>query len=151
MFRWRKATKLPSVMLRAAIAHKTLVQSGAKLGSAISTTRASAAKPAIFGPREMNAVTGVGALDDNQTASPSDDSLALFSSRGTTRDGFAKPEIVAPGRKIYAALAGGNPTLHSEFPERVSADGLHIRLSGTSMAARWSRAPRPCFSRENRT
>ncbi len=76
----------------------------------------------------------VGALDDNQTSSRLDDSLATFSSRGLTQDGFAKPEVVAPGRKIVAPLAGPNATLAQQFPDRVVA-GTYLRLSGTSMAA----------------
>ena len=38
-------------------------------------------------------VISVGALDDNGTATPTDDSLASFSSRGLTQDGIYKPEI----------------------------------------------------------
>ena len=34
-----------------------------------------------------------------------DDSLCPISSRGVTEDGFAKPDLVAPGRKIVSALA----------------------------------------------
>src|SRR5205823_5598729 len=57
---------------------------------------------------------------------------------GVTQDGFAKPDLVAPGRKIVSALASGignqGSTLAGEFPDRVTGDG-HIRLSGTSMSA----------------
>jgi serine protease AprX len=78
------------------------------------------------------------ASDDNGTTTAADDSLCPISSRGVTEDGFAKPDLVAPGRKILSALASGvgndGSTLAAEFPDRVTADG-HIRLSGTSMAA----------------
>jgi serine protease AprX len=81
----------------------------------------------------------VGCLDDNQTVATSDDSLCPISSRGVTEDGFAKPDLVAPGRKIVSALAAGpeghGVTLGTEFPDRITPDGRHIRLSGTSMAA----------------
>lgn len=83
----------------------------------------------------------VGALDHNATVETADDSLAHFSSRGKTQDGYDKPEIVAPGRKIVAPLAGRNTTLAQQFPDRViqgdDVDGNedHIRLSGTSMSA----------------
>jgi serine protease AprX len=81
----------------------------------------------------------VGCIDDNQTTVPTDDSLCPISSRGVTEDGFAKPDVVAPGRKIVSALAaplnGVPSTLAQEFSDRVTADGQHIRLSGTSMAA----------------
>jgi serine protease AprX len=81
----------------------------------------------------------VGCLDDNQTVSPSDDSICSISSRGATEDGFAKPELVAPGRKIVSALssgANGKPAiLAGDLPDRITSDGRHIRLSGTSMSA----------------
>jgi serine protease AprX len=76
----------------------------------------------------------VGALDTNQTVSPADDTLASFSSRGKTQDGIYKPEIVAPGRKIVAPLAGPDVTLARELPSHI-VDSTHIRLSGTSMSA----------------
>ncbi len=77
----------------------------------------------------------VGALDDNATTTYADDTLATFSSRGATQDGLQKPDIVAPGRKIYATLASPGCVLAQRFPDHLSADGAHIRLSGTSMAA----------------
>jgi serine protease AprX len=80
----------------------------------------------------------VGCLDDNQTANTNDDSLCSISSRGITEDGFAKPDLVASGRKVESALStgvnGNGSVLAGEFPERISADGHHIRLSGTSMS-----------------
>jgi serine protease AprX len=91
-----------------------------------------------YAPGNDPLVITVGCLDENQTVSPSDDSLCPISSRGITEDGFAKPNLVAPGRKIVSALAGGiNGTatvLATEYPDRITPDGHHIRLSGTSMA-----------------
>lgn len=81
----------------------------------------------------------VGCLDDAATVASNDDSLCSISSHGITEDGFAKPDLVASGRKVYSALASGfdgqDVVLAREFPDRVTADGNHIRLSGTSMAA----------------
>jgi len=81
----------------------------------------------------------VGCLDDNQTVAPGDDSLCTISSRGVTEDGFAKPDLVAPGRKIVSTLSAGingqPAVLATTFPSRITADGRHIRLSGTSMSA----------------
>ena len=92
-----------------------------------------------FAPGNDPLVITVGCLDENQTVSPSDDSLCPISSRGITEDGFAKPDLLAPGRKIVSALGGGingSPTmLAQEFPDRITADGHHLRLSGTSMSA----------------
>src|SRR6185369_5239386 len=65
-------------------------------------------------------------------------SLCPISSRGITEDGFAKPDLLAPGRKIASALGvglNGRPTeLAGEFSDRITSDGKHLRLSGTSMA-----------------
>jgi serine protease AprX len=91
-----------------------------------------------YAPGNDPLVITVGCLDENQTVSPSDDSLCPISSRGVTEDGFAKPDLLAPGRKIVSALAGGinGPTvLTQEFPDRITDDGHHLRLSGTSMSA----------------
>jgi serine protease AprX len=92
-----------------------------------------------YAPGNDPQVITVGCLDENQTASPADDSLCPISSRGLTEDGFAKPDLVAPGRKIVSTLASGfngqGVSLATEFPERITADRQHIYLSGTSMAA----------------
>ena len=109
----------------------TMVASSGNLG---------AAEDAVwYAPGNDPLVITVGCLDDNQTVAPGDDSLCTISSRGTTEDGFAKPELVAPGRKIVSTLASGingqAATLAKTFPERITADGRHIRLSGTSMSA----------------
>ena len=89
-----------------------------------------------YAPANDPYVITVGCLDDNQTASTTaDDSLCPISSRGMTQDGFAKPDVIAPGRKVTSALAAGNPVLAQEFPDRITSDGQHLRMSGTSMAA----------------
>jgi subtilisin family serine protease len=108
----------------------TVVASAGNLGSA---------QDAVwYAPGNDPLILTVGCLDENGTTSSSDDSLCPISSRGVTEDGFAKPDLVAPGRKIVSALASGigtrGSTLAAEFPDRVTSDG-HIRLSGTSMAA----------------
>ncbi len=94
---------------------------------------------AWYAPGNDPQVITVGCLDENQTPSLADDSLCPISSRGLTEDGFAKPDLVAPGRKIFSTLGAGingqSVALVAEFPERISADRQHISLSGTSMAA----------------
>jgi serine protease AprX len=85
-------------------------------------------------------VITVGAIDDNGTATLADDLLATWSSQGPTAiDGLAKPDVVAPGRKIVSLRSPGS-TLDLQLPDRVVAglDPLapaYFRLSGTSMAA----------------
>lgn len=51
-------------------------------------------------------VVTVGAADDRDTADPSDDTLADFSSAGPTEDGRIKPEVVAPGVGIRSVYVG---------------------------------------------
>ena len=80
-------------------------------------------------------VITAGATDERGDDNPDKDTLATFSSRGRTQDAVYKPDIVAPGRQIYSALASRTCTVAQLFPERIAADGAHIRLSGTSMAA----------------
>jgi serine protease AprX len=88
-----------------------------------------------YAPANDPYVITVGCLDDNQTGNTgADDSLCPISSRGVTEDGFSKPDVVAPGRKVVSALASGNPVLAQQYPDRITSDGKHIRLSGTSMS-----------------
>jgi serine protease AprX len=87
-----------------------------------------------FSPANDPYVITVGASDDQGTASTQDDTLAWFSSFGSTQDGFAKPDLVAPGRHIVGPLGSSGATLATEFPSRVIAN-RYIQLSGTSAAA----------------
>ena len=79
-------------------------------------------------------VVTVGAVDDKGTKEIADDEPTSWSSRGTTQDGFAKPDIYAPGAKIVSNLAP-----RSKYTELcadcVSDGGEYIRAGGTSMAA----------------
>ena len=75
----------------------------------------------------------VGAVDDQGTTDRADDTVAEWSSTGQTQDGFAKPEITAPGAHIVSTLAGGS-AFAGLCPTCV-VDGHYIALGGTSMAA----------------
>ena len=87
----------------------------------------------------LSAIT-VGAVDIKDTVTRGDDTVQAYSSRGPTWfDGFAKPDLVAPGHRLVGTAAKDS-TLYSENADlRVSAqnDGAfdYLRLSGTSMAA----------------
>ena len=60
----------------------------------------------ILSPANDPSVITVGAVDNNGTAVRSDDVVADFSSRGPTLfDGFVKPDLVAPGRRITSTAA----------------------------------------------
>jgi serine protease AprX len=80
-------------------------------------------------------VITVGATDDLGTASRGDDVLAFFSAWGTA-DSNAKPDLVAPGRRIVSLRAVGS-VLDTRLSDRVvtAANGAtYIRMTGTSMS-----------------
>ena len=76
----------------------------------------------------------VGAVDDQGTKQTKDDLRADWSSRGTTQDGYAKPDLYAPGARMVSNLAPGSD-FTSMCPDCVSGDGQYIRAGGTSMSA----------------
>ena len=88
-----------------------------------------------YAPANDPYVITVGATDDAGTVSTADDRLAWFSSYGTTQDGFAKPELVAPGRRVTSVLSSMTAPLVSGLTDRVTADKLYVRFSGTSASA----------------
>ncbi len=93
-------------------------------------------RAARYAPANDPHLIAVGALDSGATAELGDNSLISYSSRGTTQQGHAKPDVVAPGRHIYSTLA--SPTCwiaQNAPPEFLTADKKYIRLSGTSQAA----------------
>ncbi|HLZ30102.1 MAG TPA: S8 family peptidase [Chloroflexota bacterium] len=75
-------------------------------------------------------VLTVGASDDNGTVALADDSIPFWSSVGPTPDGLAKPELVAPGRKIVSVRVPGS-TLDVQSPTHIEGPTT-IRFSGTS-------------------
>ncbi|MBI4492093.1 MAG: S8 family peptidase [Chloroflexi bacterium] len=88
----------------------------------------------LYPPANDPYVITVGATDDMASGSVGDDRLAWFSSYGRTQDGFAKPELVAPGRRIVSTLSSTKDPLALQYPDRVISE-RYIRLSGTSAAA----------------
>jgi len=88
----------------------------------------------VYPPANDPFVITVGATEDKGTPDLGDDSLTVFSAYGTTPDGFAKPDLVAPGRNLIAALAGTGATMYTDHAfHRVNDD--YFRMSGTSMSA----------------
>jgi serine protease AprX len=87
-----------------------------------------------YAPGNDPFVITVGASDTNGTGwTSTDDTAAPWSAYGYTLDGFAKPDIGAPGR----SLVGPVPTLSTmplEHPERVTSSG-YMWMSGTSFSA----------------
>jgi serine protease AprX len=86
-----------------------------------------------YAPANDPYAIAVGAVDDQGTPGSGDDRVPSWSSRGTTQDGFAKPDILAPGAHIVSTLAPG-----SDFASLCAScvtDGAYFRAGGTSMAA----------------
>ncbi len=78
-------------------------------------------------------VVTVGATDAQGTPGTGDDRLPDFSSRGPTRDGVAKPDVVAPGARVVSLRAPGS-TLDREYPPADEASPYRTG-TGTSMSA----------------
>ncbi|MFC4770300.1 S8 family peptidase [Effusibacillus consociatus] len=86
----------------------------------------------IASPGISPSVITVGAADDHNTVSQSDDTAANFSSRGPTIEGLTKPDILAPGVAITSLRSPRSFLDKSNSGARVG--DWYFTLSGTSMA-----------------
>ena len=86
-----------------------------------------------YAPGNDPFVITVGALDQNGSSDPSDDTVPAWSAYGRTMDGFAKPDLSAPGRYM-AAPTPMNGAIARTVPDRILAPG-YIWMSGTSFSA----------------
>jgi serine protease AprX len=86
-----------------------------------------------YAPANDPYVITVGATEAHGNNDPLDDAVAAFSSRGITQDGFAKPDVTAPGAHIVSVLAP-NSAFATLCPG-CAIGGEYIKTSGTSMAA----------------
>jgi serine protease AprX len=86
-----------------------------------------------YAPANDPFVITVGATDEHGQTNPADDTIAPWSSRGVTQDGFRKPDVYAPGAHIVSVLAPGSYFAGACAACLVSRQ--YIRASGTSMAA----------------
>ena len=88
----------------------------------------------ITSPGNAPSALTVGSVRTRLTASRLDDEVSPFSSRGPTwRDGFVKPDVLAPGQALVA-ISDPSTTLYQN-PALRAGTFPYIRLSGTSMAA----------------
>ena len=92
--------------------------------------------PMAYAPANDPFVITVGALDLHNSSNPDRADLAPWSAWGYTLDGFAKPELSAPGRAIVGPVPAGS-TLAAEKPAQVinAPEGTYMQLSGTSLSA----------------
>ncbi len=87
----------------------------------------------LYSPGNDPFVITVGALDLNGTSRATDDQAAPWSAWGYTPDGFAKPEISAPGRYMVGPIPPGSTLTQEKAANMVGSN--EIQLSGTSFAA----------------
>jgi serine protease AprX len=93
-------------------------------GSAVDMSRAPGNDPFVI---------TVGAVDQLQTASRTDDIVAPWSAYGHTADGFAKPELSAPGRFMIGPVPTA-ASIPAALADRIVAPG-YMWMSGTSFSA----------------
>jgi serine protease AprX len=87
----------------------------------------------LYAPANDPFVITVGAVDIHGSGDPKDDLNSPWSSYGYTNDGFAKPELGAPGRYLIAEVPGAS-TIFADYPNNIVKANT-IQLSGTSFAA----------------
>jgi len=96
--------------------------------------RGTASDAVQYSPANDPYVITVGGVDENGSANPNNDTIASWSSQGTTQDGIQKPDVYAPGAHIVSVLAP-NSVFASSCPTCIVGNGQYIQTSGTSMAA----------------
>jgi serine protease AprX len=93
----------------------------------------------VNSPANAPSAVSVGVADGKTTVTRSDDYVRSFSSRGPTwYDGFAKPDVVAPGVNLFSDASPGSTLVTSTnpvFPQQ-TVEGVNLLdLSGSSMSA----------------
>jgi serine protease AprX len=88
----------------------------------------------LYAPANDPFVITVGASELNGTSSIADDVVAPWSAWGYTPDGFAKPDLSAPGRVLYGPTPQTS-AMYVQHPERWATTPGYMWMSGTSFAA----------------
>ncbi|GIV96239.1 MAG: hypothetical protein KatS3mg057_0896 [Herpetosiphonaceae bacterium] len=108
-------------------------------GIVVVVSAGNAGTSGLYPPANDPFVITVGAADDRGTADIGDDQVAPFSAHGLTVDGFAKPDLVAPGVNLVSVLVSRGAYLPRTHPDHIvynsEGDANYFRMSGTSMAA----------------
>ncbi len=94
---------------------------------------AGAASGVMYAPGNDPFVITVGAVDIGSLSGTADDSVAPWSAWGHTEDGFAKPELGAPGRYMIGPVSANATLKQTRADHVISPD--YMELSGTSFAA----------------
>jgi serine protease AprX len=96
--------------------------------------RGTASDAVQYSPANDPYAITVGGVDENGSGNPNGDTIASWSSQGTTQDGLQKPDVYAPGDHIVSVLAPSS-TFATSCPTCIIGNGQYIQTSGTSMAA----------------
>jgi serine protease AprX len=107
--------------------------SGVVVVAAVGNNGSATSPVKIGAPANDPFVITVGATDIESSANMSDDLRASWSAYGYTADGFAKPEVTAPGRYLVAPVPVAS-VFAATKPERIVEPG-YMWMSGTSFAA----------------
>jgi serine protease AprX len=94
--------------------------------------RGSASDAVQYAPANDPFVITVGGVDDQNTPDTSDDTAASWSSTGTTKEGYAKPDFLAPGAHMVSTLAPRSAI--TGMCSSCIVSGKYFRMGGTSMA-----------------
>lgn len=79
-------------------------------------------------------VITVGSVDQDGTTAQGDDRESVWSSRGPTRDGFSKPDLLAPGEEVVSLRVPGS-FLDQWYSDHDSETGPnYTTMSGTSVS-----------------
>jgi len=93
----------------------------------------------INSPANAPSAVTVGVADGKTTVTRNDDYVPSFSSRGPSwYDGFAKPDVIAPGVNLFSDASPGSTLVTSTnpvFPQLTVDDVKLVDLSGSSMSA----------------
>jgi serine protease AprX len=89
----------------------------------------------LFPPANDPFVITVGATDDKATLNTDDDTVATFSAYGLDENGFAKPELVAPGWLITGLLPENDKLSMGRAHASNRVDTTYFKMSGTSVSA----------------
>jgi len=102
--------------------------------SGITVVAAAGNEGAVVTPGSDPFIVTAGAYSDGGTAATSDDTFASFSGQGPTLDGFAKPDVLAPGVSVKSLRVPGLRYFRSDGTEIGQVGDTFIRLTGTSVS-----------------
>lgn len=94
--------------------------------------RGTASDAVQYAPGNDPFVITIGGVDDQNTPDTNDDTAASWSSTGTTKEGYVKPDFLAPGAHMVSTLAPRSAI--TEMCPSCIVGGKYFRMGGTSMA-----------------